>query len=476
MLGKVYRFPACLWMIGILTLSFTVLISWNFLFFSTQPVWIIGVHKVSGHALEGSINNSINSTPVLEETTMHISNSCTANFRIKKQLTIPKPLIKEVSCHKLFSGVKTVQKNVKVALQSWTPDINDEDFLNKYSNCTFARSDFDNNFYVPSREANFPLAFEMLIYYKNVRVQQYLRLLKFLYRSHNAYCIHMDDKSPNWWKEKIHEFASCFPNIIIAKKPVQVTYATATILYAHMQCFRDLLRSSLPWKYVISLHATEVPLVTNLEMVDVLHQLQGSNLIQPGENASNPKSFSHQWILHEVVSIRKGTWVTMSEKKLPPPPYNITPFKSGSSANSAVTRAFIEFVLTNDKVVAFSKWLNKVHSAVEFFFATVNRFPDAPGGFHTLLDKNVLVPKEIAHREWIQSIKTNHKLCVNLKIVHELCIVSASDLPRLKEASQTGAWWFFNKYFMEYDHIVMNCMEKLLLERNYQQYKIDCPS
>ena len=435
-----------------------------------------GTGKLSGHLKN---NHSVYFVPVHKENTILTYNYCSASFRIKAhitQLTTLQPLIKEASCHKLFNGVKTVREKVKDALKSWTLSVTDEDFLNKFSNCTYARSDFTNNFYVPLREANFPLAFEMLIYYKKFRVQQYFRLLKFLYRSHNAYCIHIDDKSPDWWKTKIHSFASCFPNIIIAKNPVKVTYATATILYAHIQCFRDLLESSLPWKYVISLHATEVPLVTNLEMVDVLQKLEGSNLIQPGENASDPKSFSHKWILHEVVSVKQGTWVKMSTKKLPPIPYGITPFKSGSSANSAVTRDFINFALTNNKAVAFSKWLNKVHSAVEFFLATVNQFPDAPGGLHTLHNKNMSVPKEIAHREWVQEIKKDHKLCVNLKIIHELCIVSAGDLPRLKKASEAGTWWFFNKYFIEYDHIVMNCMEEMLLERNYQQYKMDCTS
>jgi len=33
---------------------------------------------------------------------------------------------------------------------------------------------------------------------------------------------------------------------------------------------------------------------------------------------------------------------------------------------------------------------------------------------------------------------------------------------------------FFNKYFMEWDHVVMDCMEQQLVEQNMLEYKQDC--
>ena len=33
---------------------------------------------------------------------------------------------------------------------------------------------------------------------------------------------------------------------------------------------------------------------------------------------------------------------------------------------------------------------------------------------------------------------------------------------------------FYNKYFMEYDHVVMDCMEKRIVEQNKLEYDRDC--
>ena len=387
-------------------------------------------------------------------------------FKSRRRVMQHSPHIK-ASCGLLRAGNGLEREKIRSKRKNWTNAVSDRDFLESlHQNCSKVVEEFNEVFYSSQMELQYPLAFEMLIYYKADRIQQYIRLLKFLYRPQNVYCIHIDKKSPIWWKNQITEFASCFPNIIIAKHPVKINYATATILYGHLECLKDLLQSALPWKYVITLHATELPLMTNREMVTQLKALNGSNFINRGIVADSAESQVNKWIHYKVKSINQGKWVQMSDEPLDPVPHGITLYKSGASANSALTRNFVKFMFNNEQVEDLLKWLNDVHSAVEFFFSTVNQMPGAPGHSN--------ITAELAHREWVSQVRKNHYLCVDLKIVHDICIVSAGDLPRLTELSEAKKYWFFNKYFISYDHVVMDCMEELLLQRNVREYERDC--
>ena len=378
-----------------------------------------------------------------------------------RMLMIPQTSVK-ADCSLLFSkkGL-SYARSIRRTLKTWTPLFSDVQFMSELAaNCSVTLLNFVNAFYVSNKEKEFPLAFEILVYYKPFRVQQYIRLLMNLYRPQNIYCLHIDGKAPDWWTNLLISFADCFPNIIIAKSRIKVNYGTARILYAHFRCFEELLDSRFDWKYVISLHGTELPLVTNREMVDILTQMNGTNLIQRGENSSLETSQSHPWIIYKVKSIDDGRKILLTNETLGPIPYNITIFKSAASANSAFSRRFISFIFSDERSVALSKFLKDVQSAVEMFFSTVNSFPNAPGGYHTLSTNSSNIPI-VAMRDWVFQKKTFKKLCFGRKLVHNICIVSSADLYRLGEISKHRGWWFHNKYFFEYDHVVMNCMENL---------------
>ena len=389
-------------------------------------------------------------------------------FKTSRQITYHHPHI-AASCSLLTEGNKYELGKVNAQRKKWKSNVSDGEFLEGlHNNCDRVRQEFNHLSYSSSQERSFPIAFEMLIYYKEGRIQQYIRLLKFLYRPHNAYCIHIDKKSPQWWKDHIHSFSSCFHNILIADDPVEIKYATATILDAHLRCLKTLLHSGIYWHYVITLHATELPLVTNREMVEHLKLLNGVNFINKGLVANSANSQVRDWMTYKVKSVNKGTWVVLSKERLDKPPHNIRVYKSGSSANSALSRGFVKFLFDNHKVQDLLRWLKDVHSAVEFFFSTVNQMPEAPGHSDDI--------NELAHREWSHDIAKDHRLCRESKIVHDICIVSSADLPRLTKLSKDKVYWFFNKYFIGYDHVLMDCMEKLLVQRNIKEYEKDCES
>ena len=109
----------------------------------------------------------------------------------------------QANCPYLFNKVHhyyTPQKSLAHGVSTHNAKTSDENFiLGLTQNCTYTHNDFSNRYYSSDTEKEFPIAFEILIYYKQLSIQQYVRLLRALYRPQNAYCIHIDKSSPQWW-------------------------------------------------------------------------------------------------------------------------------------------------------------------------------------------------------------------------------------------------------------------------------------
>ena len=368
------------------------------------------------------------------------------------------------SCPLLFKGNEFERARIKKLIKSWTPPT-DEDTLKSLNNCSLVRKDFSNKYYVSSTESNFSIAVEMLIYYTGHHLQQQMRLLKYLYRPQNVYCIHIDKNSPQWFINKVSSITKCLPNVIIAKNLIRIYYGSVTILDAHLSCLKDLLDTNVKWKYAITLHSTELPLVTMKEIVDILIKMNGSNVITVGYTLS--KKYLQKWFYEKQV-YEHGR-LHHNGEKLGPVPYNITPLKSATSVNNALSRDFVKFLLTDKRALSFRKRLEYVRSAEEFFFTTMNSLPYAPGNSMTVK----LMP-QVTKRLWSFNTKPGSGYCIDRKFIHYVCITSASDLPKLQNLSVNKEVWFFNKYLANYDHVVMDCMESLLIQRNYKEYENDC--
>ena len=61
--------------------------------------------------------------------------------------------------------------------------------------------------------------------------------------------------------------------------------------------------------------------------------------------------------------------------------------------------------------------------------------------------------------------------------VHSICVVNSGDLHRLKyrPAQNVRDVFFHNKFFMEEDQTVMDCLEEELIHRNIKEYVKDQP-
>ena len=367
-------------------------------------------------------------------------------------------------CEKLFSGDGTEQSRVRNAQQHLHLP-SDAEIFAKYSrnNCSFVQDDFNNNFYISQDEIDFPIAYEMLIYYQKNRFLQALNLLKFIYRPQNMYCLHIDKNSPNWWINEVRSFTSCLPNIFVAKKLIRIRYGSVSILDAHLSCLSELLTVPHKWKYVLTLHSPEIALITNRDIVKNLKGLKGGNIVSGGVNASSPKSgYAHSWLMHKKV------FPGSPPGELGPLP-SFTVYKSAESINSAMTRDFVKYVLTNSKAIALRKRLEYTQSAEEFFFVTLDTLEDAPGNRIKLEADGLKMPR-FSRRLWAHG---KMKGCAEGYIRHTICIVSAKDLPNVKDEMEHGLW-FYNKYLIDYDYVINDCIQLLLLQKNFDMYRQEC--
>jgi len=124
-------------------------------------------------------------------------------------------------------------------------------------------------------ERSFPIAFSLLTY---ENLEQTERLLRLVYRPHNAYCIHVDRKSDPAMHAGVEAVAACLPNVVIARPAVNVTWGEISVVEAELLCIGFLLEHrGVEWKYYVNLVARDLPLRTNEELVKILNAYDGAN-------------------------------------------------------------------------------------------------------------------------------------------------------------------------------------------------------
>jgi len=186
------------------------------------------------------------------------------------------------NCMKLFMGDESEINKVKAQLKVWKSMITDDDLLHKFRNCSYVQRYFNNNLYITKLEKEFPIAYSFLICNNP---QQVVRLLRYLYRPQNIYCIHPDVKSSDTFKNIFKTLVTCLDNVIIPKNLLNVEWGKPSKMEAQVKCLRELTdwRSKQPqksqWKYVINLCGKELPLTTTHETVTKLTRLNGTAAI-----------------------------------------------------------------------------------------------------------------------------------------------------------------------------------------------------
>lgn len=213
-------------------------------------------------------------------------------------------------------------------------------------------------------EEDYPLAFIVTIH-KELEI--FIRLLRSIYMPQNVYCIHVDAKAPPEYKATVQKLASCFENVFVARRSETVTYAGYSRLQADLNCMGELIMSKVPWRKVLNLCGQDFPIMSNLELVRYMQSEEWRDRnMTPG--VKQPAVFSFRTSMMHIEMV--GSHVRKLEQKKRPPPRNIQVYFG--TAYYALTREFVQFVLTSQAAQELLMWSRDTYSPDEHVWVTLN--------------------------------------------------------------------------------------------------------
>ena len=363
----------------------------------------------------------------------------------------------QANCQLLKDGNHTEQERVMNELKTWTNSETVSEFYTKVQRCSYVRNLLSsNNFYISDTERNFPLAYAILFHDSP---QQIMRLLRVIYRPHNVYCLHPDGKADKTMIQAFRKLASCFDNIFIPDELVSVTYMHISMVDAQLKCLHHLVNDyqHFHWKYASNLCGKELPFNSNRVMVENLKEMNGDSVVNVKKMPAI--NYRERFTSHFRVINGKMKEIGSRNETMP---FGMQMYKSLNFISAS--RQFAIFLLTNPKVKALHRYMSTALIPDEEFYATAYMLPEAPTahriGFKLSLVKAVFPPAN------------SSKECSGKK-VHFSCILNVRDIPFLYMSGNSTVI-FYNKYLMEYDHVVMDCIEKRIVEQNKLEYERDC--
>ncbi|EPB69045.1 Core-2/I-Branching enzyme [Ancylostoma ceylanicum] len=119
---------------------------------------------------------------------------------------------------------------------------------------------------VTPNELQYPLAYGAVVYKNLIQV---LFMLSAFYRPHNEYCVAVSGSANKIFKFFMAQLGKCFSNIHVMNRP-SISWGSFEIINSTWACAELLSRSRTKWMYYQQLAGVDVPLKTNLEMVEIL--------------------------------------------------------------------------------------------------------------------------------------------------------------------------------------------------------------
>ncbi|XP_056425797.1 beta-1,3-galactosyl-O-glycosyl-glycoprotein beta-1,6-N-acetylglucosaminyltransferase 3-like [Hyla sarda] len=330
--------------------------------------------------------------------------------------------------------------------------LTEEYYLNITQDCAKFRTTRKYIYFALSKEEEeFPIAYSMVIH---ENIEMFERLLRAIYAPQNIYCIHVDKKSPEIFKESVRTVASCFDNVFVASKLEKVVYSSWSRVQADLNCMEDLLKSIVKWKYLLNTCGTDFPLKTNSEIVTALKLLNGKNNM---ESMKTPQVKMVRWLFHHEVL----TYVRRTNFQKSPPPINVPMFSGG--AYIVLSRDFVKHIFESPNIQEFIKWEKDTYSPDEHFWATVNRMPEVPGAipYHEKYDVSDLNSiSRVVKWSYEEGDVYKGALYPPCTGIHRrmICIYGSGDLNWLLKQHHL----FANKFDPAVDDIAIQCLEKYL--------------
>ncbi|XP_062415022.1 beta-1,3-galactosyl-O-glycosyl-glycoprotein beta-1,6-N-acetylglucosaminyltransferase 4-like [Pungitius pungitius] len=332
----------------------------------------------------------------------------------------------------------------------------EEALVNLTFNCSsFIESRGYDDVCVSEEERDFPLAYSLVVHKSAVMVE---RLIKAVYTPTNIYCIHYDQKSPALFISAMEGLARCLPNVFIASKREAVYYGGISRLKADLNCLSDLLVSDVKWKYVINLCGQDFPLRSNIELVSQLRGLNGANMLEtsrPSDTKRQRFTFHHK--LKHVKFEYKWMPVKTGRKKSPPP-HGIEVF--AGNAYFVLSRDFVAHVDSSAAVKDFLAWSEDTYSPDEHFWATLARLPGVPGEVARARPDVTDLESRTRLVKWEYLEGSLYPPCSG-RHVRSVCVYGAAELRWLLNYGH----WFANKFDLQADPVVVQCLEEKLEEK-----------
>eukprot|EP00075_Anas_platyrhynchos_P007315 XP_021126185.2 N-acetyllactosaminide beta-1,6-N-acetylglucosaminyl-transferase isoform X1 [Anas platyrhynchos] len=323
------------------------------------------------------------------------------------------------------------------------------------SNCT---EYITRNHYITralsSEEAAFPLAYIITLHKE---FETFERLFRAVYMPQNVYCVHVDGKAPAALRQAVWQLVGCFPNAFLASHTERVVYGGASRLRADLHCMRDLLASTVPWRYVLNVCGQDFPLKTNREIVRQLKGFRGKNVtpgVLPPPHVIARTKYVHREQLYPFFSFMLRTFVHKA-----PPPHNLTIYFG--SAYIAVTRPFVKFVLQDRRAIDLLAWSQDTYSPDEHFWVTLNRIPGVPGSM-----PNASWEGDLKAVKWID-MEESHGGCHG-HYVRGICVYGTGDLKWLFNST----CMFANKFELRTYPLTVECLELRHRKRTLSQSEV----
>ncbi|XP_062925982.1 N-acetyllactosaminide beta-1,6-N-acetylglucosaminyl-transferase-like isoform X1 [Mobula hypostoma] len=302
-----------------------------------------------------------------------------------------------------------------------------------------------------TEETDFPLAFIITVHKE---FDTFETLFRTIYRPHNLYCIHVDEKSPVDFQRRLHLLQTCFGNVFLASRMEPIVYAGMSRMEADIRCMTDLLQLKTGWKYVLNLCGQDFPLKTNLEIIRYLKNFKGKN-ITPGILPPEHVKIRTKFVFKQFLSANNSHVIKTRELKSPPP-HNITIYFG--SAYYALTSEFVEFILKDQRALDLLQWSRDTYSPDEHYWVTLNRIPGVPGSMPAAGWKG-----NLRAVKW--SNLKDHDGCHG-HYVRQICIYGPGDLKWLNEKDAL----FANKFELHSYPPTLECLEYRILNRTLRQY------
>ena len=271
-----------------------------------------------------------------------------------------------------LSTVRKVRKYMKVKRSRL---MSDSAVYSMLLNCTKIRKFFQPyTTTVENDMATYPIAYSILL---DKPAEQTVKLLRAVYSPFNIYCLHASENTPVKFRKLIRKLQSCVSNILLPKQTYSVVPQTVHRLYAETSCFRTLLNSTVPWKYIINMPGSVFPLKNNSIIVDYLKVKPYSNEMST-KIPESQRFFKRARYVHKLKKHGRR-YVYLRTKALKSfPPHNLTLFRGDSTF--VCTREFANFAVSSRIGKDLLEWAADTKNPEEFFWATLNRYPGSPGG------------------------------------------------------------------------------------------------